>query len=68
MNNWQSVFKDRMEYRAEIVKAVLEENHLNPVVVNKKFSAYDFGNFEVFVEPDHVIKAIKIINEDIKFE
>ncbi len=68
MNNWQSVYKDSKEYRVEIVKAVLEDNQLSAVVVNKKISAYELGNFEVFVAPDHIIKALKIIKEDIKFE
>jgi len=68
MDNWQSVFKDERQHRIEIVKAVLEDHHMNPVVVNKKISGYGLGNFEVRVAPDFVLKAIKLIKEDIKFE
>lgn len=68
MDNWQSVFKDEKQHRIEIVKAVLEDNHMNPVVVNKKISGYGLGNLEVMVAPDFVMKAIKMIKEDIKFE
>ena len=68
MNNWQSVYKDEREHRAEIVKAVLEDYQLNPVIINKKVSAYGFGNYEILVSPEHVIRAIKIIKEDINFE
>ncbi|MEO9872904.1 putative signal transducing protein [Ekhidna sp.] len=68
MHDWQSVFKDDREYRALIVKDVLEDLDMHPVIVNKKVSAYGFGNFEIFVAPDQVIRAIKVIKEEIKFE
>lgn len=67
MRDWQAVFKDDREHRAEIVKAVLDDMEMNPVVVNKKVSQYGFGNFEIFVAPEHVMRAIKTIKEDIKF-
>jgi len=67
MSNWQKVYTDRMEYRAEIVKAVLEDNDLQPVIVNRQDAAYHFGHFEVHVAPENVIKSIKIIKDDIKF-
>ncbi|MEQ9307200.1 MAG: DUF2007 domain-containing protein [Marinoscillum sp.] len=68
MRDWQSVYRDQLEYRAEIVKAVLDDHDMNPVVLNTKDSAYQFGHFEVLVAPDHVIKALKIINDEIQFE
>lgn len=68
MKGWQSVFTDKLQYRAEIVKAVLEDCGLQPVLVNKKDQSYQLGHFEIFVAPDHVIRAIKIIADDIKFE
>ncbi|WP_424962294.1 hypothetical protein [Ekhidna sp.] len=68
MRDWQSVFKDGREYRALIVKEVLEDLGMHPVIVNKKVSAYGFGNFEIFVAPDQVIRALKVIKEEIKFE
>jgi hypothetical protein len=49
------------------VKAVLDDMGMNPVLVNKKVSQYGFGNFEIFVSPDFVIRALKTIKEDIKF-
>ncbi len=67
MDNWQSVFKDNKEHRVEIVKAVLEDSDMNPVLINKKV-VYGFGDCEILVAPDHVMRAIKIIKEDIKFE
>ncbi len=68
MSEWQKVFQDKQEYRAEIVKAVLSDNEIQAVLLTKKDSAYQFGHYEVLVSPDHVIRALKIINEDIRFE
>ncbi len=67
MVEWQKVYQDPLQYRAEIVKAILEEYELDPVLVDKKDSAYHFGHFEIHVVADHVIRALKIINEEIKF-
>jgi len=68
MDNWQKIFSDTGGYRAEIVKAVLEDSGLQPVLVNKKDTSFQFGLFEVFVAPDQVMRAIKIITDDIKFD
>lgn len=68
MSDWQKVYQDNQEYRAEIVRAVLEDQNLQPVLVNKKDSNYPIGHFEVQVARQHVMKALKIINEEIKFE
>jgi len=68
MSDWQSVFKDSREYRALIVKEVLEGLDMHPVIVNKKISVYGLGNFEIFVAPDQVIPALKVIKEEIRFD
>lgn len=68
MRDWQSVYQDNQEYRAEIVKAVLEDKGMSPVKINMQVSAHGFGNYEIFVAPDFVIRAIRIIKEEIKFE
>lgn len=68
MSSWQRVFQDVQEYRAEIVKAVLVDKGMNPVVVSQKDSAYQMGHFEVRVSAEDVLEAIRIINEEIKFE
>ncbi len=67
MRDWQAVFKDDREHRAEIVKAVLFDMGMNPVLINKTVSQYGIGNFEIFVAPEHVMRAIKTIKEDINF-
>lgn len=68
MRDWQKVYHDNLGYRAEIIRSILENNGLNPVLLSKKDSSIQFGHYEVLVSPEHVIKALKLINEDIKFE
>ncbi|AHM60986.1 hypothetical protein D770_13660 [Flammeovirgaceae bacterium 311] len=68
MKGWSKVFKTHLQYQAEIVKAVLQDNDLPAVVVDKKDSNYGFGYYEVHVAADGVLKAIKIIQDDISFE
>jgi hypothetical protein len=69
MKNWVKVYEYTQPYRAEIVKALLEDKGCNPVVLNKKDSAYDiFGQYEVHVAPEYAVMSIRIIENDIKFE
>lgn len=68
MKNWQIVFKSENAHRAEIVRAILDENEMSPVLINKKDSNYHFGLFEIYVSPDNVIRAMQILDNEIKFE
>ena len=61
-DNWVSVFSADQPYLADIVKQVLMENNIVSVVINKRDSSYTmFGEVEVYVDRNHVIKAKSII-------
>ena len=69
MKDWKTVYTSEIEHRAMIVKDVLEKTEVSAVILNKRDSSYNnFGNFEVSVNPDQVIKALKIIADEIAFE
>ncbi|WMJ72483.1 DUF2007 domain-containing protein [Cytophagaceae bacterium ABcell3] len=68
MINWQKVYSTDKHHRAELVKDVLADNQIEAVIINKKDSSYHFGEFEIHVTRDNVIKALKIIEDEIKFE
>ncbi len=68
MEKWQSIYKTDKLYRAEIVKDFLSDQHIQPIIVDKKDSAYQFGYYEIMVTSDEVLRAIKIIENEIKFE
>jgi len=68
MANWQKVYSSTLQHQAEIVKDILEEHGLHPILLNKRDMLYNnFGEFEVMVNPDEVMKALKIIKDDIVF-
>lgn len=68
MSKWQVIYKSKLLYKAEIVKAVLMEKGLSPIIIDKQDSLYKIGYFEVMVVPDEVIRALKLIEDEIKFD
>jgi hypothetical protein len=68
MSRWQAVYTSRLLHKAEIVKSILKERNLNPVIIDKQDSLYKIGYFEVLVSPEEVIQAIKIIENEINIE
>jgi hypothetical protein len=69
MQNWIRVFEDQNQIRAEIVKAVLEENGIPAVVLNKKETVYQvFGTYEVLVIQGDALPAMQLIQNEITFQ
>jgi hypothetical protein len=62
--NWEKVYASTYDHKVEIVKAVLEDSDIRSVVVNKKDSFYLFGEIELYVNPDNVIRAMSIIQKE----
>jgi hypothetical protein len=62
--NWVCIYSSKLIHKVEIVQAVLTDNNINSVVVNKQDSAYHFGDIELHVHPDDSVHAIHIINEE----
>ena len=55
---WEKVFGTNAEYQAVILKALLEEENIVSIVVNKQDSSYlSFGEIEVYVKSEDVLKA-----------
>lgn len=50
-------------YRAELVKQMLADHNISAFLVNKQDSAYKFGEIEVYVNRDDVIRAKMLIRE-----
>ncbi len=61
---WQKIYSSVYEHKVEIVKAVLKDINIDSVIVNKKDSAYLFGDLELYVHADQVIRAKRIINDE----
>jgi len=50
-------------YVAELVKQMLIYHNIQSFIVNKQDSAYKFGEIELFVHRDHIMKAKMLIRE-----
>ena len=65
---WQKIYDTETFYKAEILNAVLKENKVDSVIMNKRDSAYPIGHYEIHVSRENVLKAIKILQDDVRFE
>jgi len=68
MKSWQKIYATEESVRAHLVKGILEAKELRPVLINKKDSVYQIGNYEIYVLPENVLKAIKTITDETGFE
>ena len=59
------VYTTNQAYLVEILKEYLSENGIIAFTIDKRDSSYLFGDIEVYVENDDVIRAKLLIN---KFE
>ena len=60
--DWIKIFTSTDFYRAEIVKQVLIEHHIDAVLLNKQDSSYrSFGAIEVYIYQEDFSKAVEIM-------
>ncbi len=50
-------------YQAELLRQLLTDHNIHSFIVNKQDSAYKFGDIELFVHRDDVMKAKMLIRE-----
>ncbi len=62
--DWGKVFSTADRFKAEIVKGILDQKHINCVLIDKKDSTYGtFGEVEVYVQRDNVLLATNVISK-----
>jgi hypothetical protein len=59
------VYSSDKAYKIEMLKILLQDNNIPAFSINKKDSSYLFGEIELYVDPDNVIRARQLIS---KFE
>lgn len=60
--NWVKIFTSFNFYQSEIIKQVLNEHHIDAVLLNRQDSAHRaFGNVEVYVHQEDFSNAIEIM-------
>lgn len=50
-------------YSAELMRQMLSDHNIQSFIINKQDSAYKFGDIELYVHHDHVIRARMLIRE-----
>ena len=60
--DWIKIYSTGVNYKAELLKGLLFENNIEAVILNKKDSSYGFGELELYVSSDDVIKAKHVID------
>jgi len=61
--DWVSIFSSNQYYEAEMIRAMLESNDINSILVNKQDSAYLIGEIEVFVSTNDALLAKQLIEQ-----
>jgi hypothetical protein len=58
MKNWAKIGESKNGIDLEIQKSILHENcEIEAIIVNNKVSAYDLGNWELFVHESEADRA-----------
>jgi type III secretory pathway lipoprotein EscJ len=66
-NNWVKVYTAFNPIEAEIVIAMLHENGIEAVEMNKRDSSYlAFGGVEVYCQAENVVTALHLIQHEDK--
>ncbi len=68
MSDWVSVYSFGKQHEAEMAVECLIDNGIEAVIMNKKDSAYLFGDIEVYAKQENVILAKHLINKLLGFE
>lgn len=62
-DNWKCIYRSQKAWEVDIFHGVLTENGIDAVIINKKDSAYLFGEVELYVKTEDVLEASKTIND-----
>jgi len=60
-NDWICMFSTGQYYQAHLAREILDDQGIESVIVNKQDSTYLFGDVELFVRQNDVIKAKHIL-------
>jgi hypothetical protein len=68
VEGWVMVYRSAHEYQTSLVKDVLEQNGLHPVVLDRKDDEFMIGEVELYVAPEEEADARKVISDNVSDE
>lgn len=63
--DWTSIYTTNIEYEANLLLEVLQDNGIEAVTVNQTDSMYKFGEYVINVNSEKAVSAKKILEEYI---
>ncbi len=60
-DDWIKIYSSVYIHKVEIMQALLKEEGIESVILNKRDSAYLFGEIELYVDVENVLKSKQII-------
>lgn len=63
-DGWILVYQADEEYKAEVIKQLLENNNLHPVIMDHKDDEFRIGSVEIYVSPLEAVAAKEVISEN----
>ena len=61
---WIMCYQADEEYKVEVIKQLLENAGLHPVVMDRRDSEFRFGNVELLISPEEQQQALRVIEEN----
>lgn len=61
--DWVKVYTSSKFHQVQFIKALLEDNNITSVEINKKDSSYNFGEIELYVKNTDEVRAHYLIRQ-----
>ena len=65
-DGWILCYQSNEEYKVEVIKQLLENQGLHPVLLDHRDSEFRLGNEELYISPEEQADALKAIQENQK--
>ena len=67
-DGWILVYQADEEYKAEVIKQLLENHNLHPVLLDHKDDEFRIGSVEIYISPLEAEAARTVIDENSEEE
>ncbi len=62
-DDWVKIYTTSQEHLAALLQSMLEEHDIPCTMLNKKDTAYGFGDIELYTLKDHALRASHLIQK-----
>ncbi len=66
--DWIMIYQADEEYKADIIRQLLENHGLHPVLMDKKDDEFRIGQVEIFIAPEEAEQATRVMTENAEKE